>query len=75
MKDVLVDVLILCHTVPAEEDQDLLRKASILQPQMKTLVLNANRPNDLAAEDVVTFDVLMGPKALIEMLRTLVATT
>lgn len=73
MKDVLVDALILCHTVPAEEDQDLVRKASTLQPQMKILILNANQPSEFAARDVATFDVGKGPKALMERLKGMVS--
>ena len=70
-----IDALILCHTISAEEDEAVLLKAKVLQPQMKVLVLNANQGNAIYAEEVATLDIWSGPRALIETLQTLVAAT
>lgn len=70
-----VKLLVLCHTLSAQERTDILAVASRINPSAKRLLLTASTVIPLDAPHEAVLSALEGPRALISTVRKVLSST
>lgn len=66
-----IDLFLLCHTISMDDCQRLLAAANRIWPQMKLIVMAANKPICYLSRDQPVISAFDGPRALINAVHQL----